>query len=129
MIKNYFKTAWRSLLKNKFYTAINISGLAMGLATGIMLLLWVQSEKSYDKFNKDYQNIYELCTHFRSNGKEMAETDVPGPLAVFAKSMPQVKSLVRIYDEGVQILVNGNRNKVLDGFHIAYVIYLSATAL
>ncbi len=64
MFKNYFKTAWRTLWKNKFYSAINISGLAVGLATGIMLLLWVQNEMSYDKFNKDYQNIYRLSSHF-----------------------------------------------------------------
>jgi putative ABC transport system permease protein len=57
MLKNYFKIALRSLWKNKFYTIINISGLAVGLATGIMLLLWVQNELSFDKFNKDYKHI------------------------------------------------------------------------
>jgi putative ABC transport system permease protein len=57
MFKNYFKTAWRSLWKNKFYSLVNISGLAVGLATGIMLLMWVQKELSYDKLNKGYKNI------------------------------------------------------------------------
>jgi putative ABC transport system permease protein len=68
MFKNYFKTAWRSLWKNKFYTLINISGLGVGLATGIMLLLWVQNELSYDKFHKDYKDIYQLSAHLPSNG-------------------------------------------------------------
>jgi putative ABC transport system permease protein len=84
MVKNYFKIAWRSLWKNNLYSAINISGLAVGLATGIMLLLWVQNELSYDKFNKDYQHIYQLSTHFKLNGENVVWKGVPGPLAVFA---------------------------------------------
>ncbi len=121
MFKNYFKTAWRNLKVNKFYSIINICGLAVGLATGIMLLLWVQDELSYDKFNKDYQQIYEISAHFHSNGKEVTWTNVPGPLSVFAKSMPKVISLVRILDSWGQVLTNDNRSKVLDGFHTAYV--------
>jgi putative ABC transport system permease protein len=95
MFKNYFKTAWRTLWKNKFYSAINISGLAVGLAAGIMLLMWVENELSYDKFNKDYQHIYRLSSTLKSNGENMTWTGVPGPLAVFAKSIPQVQSIVR----------------------------------
>jgi putative ABC transport system permease protein len=49
--------------------------------------MWVQNEKSYDKFNKDYQHIYRLSTHFNSNGEKQTGTGVPGPLAVFAKTM------------------------------------------
>ena len=121
MFKNYFKTAWRSLLKNKFYTAINISGLAVGLATGIMLLLWVQNEKSYDKFNKDYQNIYRLSTHFNSNGEKQTWTGVPGPLAVFARTMPDVASIVRIEKQFDQVLANKERTKIFDGNTVAAV--------
>ncbi|MDP4284190.1 MAG: ABC transporter permease [Bacteroidota bacterium] len=121
MFKNYFKTAWRSLWKNKFYTAINISGLAVGLATGIMLLLWVQNEKSYDKFNKDYQHIYRLSTHFNSDGEKQTWTGVPGPLAVFAKSMPEVQSLVRTQNEFDQVLSNKDRTKIFDGNKVAAV--------
>jgi hypothetical protein len=58
MIKNYFKIAWRNLKASRFYSIITLSGLAVGLATGIMLLLWVQNECSYDTFNKQYKNIY-----------------------------------------------------------------------
>ena len=79
MIGNYFKTAWRSLWNNKFYSMINISGLAVGLAAGIMLLLWVENELSYDKFNKGYQNIYQLSAHFNANGEKLAWRGVPGP--------------------------------------------------
>ena len=121
MFKNYFKTAWRSLLKNKFYSAINISGLAVGLATGILLLLWVQNEKSYDKFNNDFQNIYRLSSHFNSNGETQTWTGVPGPLAVFAKSMPEVQSIVRTQNEFDQVLSNKDRTKIFDGNKVAAV--------
>ncbi len=121
MFKNYLKIAWRSLLKSKFYTVINISGLAVGLATGIMLLLWVQNELSYDKFNKDYQNIYQFSTRVQSNGEPMTWTGVPAPLAVFAKSIPNVQSLVRTQSEFDQVLSDKERKKIFDGNAIAYV--------
>jgi len=121
MIKNYFKTAWRSLWKNKFYSVINVCGLAVGLATGIMLLLWVQNELSFDKFNKDYKNIYQLSTHFNNNGEDKVWSGVPGPLAVYAKSIPEIKSIVRIQSEFDQNISNTDRTKIFDGNKIAYV--------
>ena len=121
MIKNYFKTAWRNLTNNTFYSIINICGLAFGLATGIMLLLWVQNEKSYDQFNEDYQDIYQVSSQFNSNGKSVTWTGVPGPLSVYAKSIPQVKSLVRITGEWDQVLSNADRSKLMDGNTLAFV--------
>lgn len=121
MFKNYLKTGWRNLNGNKFYSLINISGLAIALATSIMLLLWVQNEKSYNKFNKDYQNIYQLSTHFTDNGNEITWTQVPGPLSVFAKSIPTVKSIVRIVADYDQLLSNTNHTKIFDGNTIAAV--------
>lgn len=121
MIKNYFKTAWRSLWKNKFYTVINISGLAVGLATGIMLLLWVQNELSYDRFHKDHPQIYQFSAHFKSTGENITWTEVPGPLAVFAKSIPQVQSLVRTQSQFDQILSDKNKNKIFDGNVVSFV--------
>lgn len=120
MFKNYFKTAWRNLSKNKFYTIINTSGLAVGLATGIMLLLWVQNELSFDKFHKDYQNICQLSSRFKSSGEDMIWKGVPGPLAVFAKSFPEVQSVVRTLGEFDQILSDKNRDKIFGGNVIAY---------
>ncbi|MEO8413003.1 MAG: ABC transporter permease [Ginsengibacter sp.] len=121
MFKNYFKTAWRSLWKNKFYSVINVCGLAVGLATGIMLLLWVQNELSFDKFNKEYKNIYQLSTHFSNSGGDKVWSGVPGPLAVYAKSIPGVKSIVRIQSEFDQNISNSERTKIFDGNKIAYV--------
>lgn len=121
MLKNYFKTAWRSLWKNKFYTAINISGLAIGLATGIMLLLWVQNELSYDKFHKEYRNIYRVSSHFDINGEKRVWTGVPGPLSVYGQSIPGVQSLVRMQRDFNQVLADKSKNKVFDGNTVAFV--------
>ncbi|QEC51920.1 putative permease [Anseongella ginsenosidimutans] len=121
MIKNYFKTAWRSLKGSKFYSIINISGLACGLATAILLLLWVQHEKSYDRFHSGYSRIYRVLAHFEANGEEMVWDGMPGPLSVLSRSIPSVASLVRINDEVDQVLANADRSKIMDGFHTAYV--------
>lgn len=121
MIKNYLKTAWRNLKASKFYTLINMSGLAIGLATAIMLLLWVRHELSYDRFHQDYRNIYLLSAHFMSGDKETSWSGVPGALSVFAKSIPQVRSLVRISEDEGQVLADGDRRKLIDGNHTAFV--------
>src|ERR1700736_6283783 len=58
MFKNYFKTAWRNLRKNKTYSIINIAGLAIGMAACIVIMLFVFYEKSFDRFHT--KNIYRL---------------------------------------------------------------------
>jgi ABC-type antimicrobial peptide transport system permease subunit len=121
MFKNYFKTAWRSLWKNKFYSLVNISGLAVGLATGIMLLMWVQKELSYDKFNKGYKNIYQLSAHFVSNGEAQTWPGVPGPLAVYAKNIPEVQSIVRIQKEDGQVLSDKSGERIFNSNTVASV--------
>ncbi|SEL54073.1 ABC transporter permease [Parapedobacter koreensis] len=121
MLKNHFKTAWRSLRGNKFYSIINTCGLAFGLATAMLLLLWVQHERSYDRFHSDYQRTYKILAHFEANGQDMVWEGVPGPLSVYAQSIPRVESIVRVYSEYDQVLANADRSKVLDGFVAACV--------
>jgi ABC-type antimicrobial peptide transport system permease subunit len=121
MFKNYFRAAWRNITANKFYSIINISGLAIGLATGIMLLLWVQNEFSYDKFIKDYQHIYEFSATMPTGNKTATWPGVPGPLAVYARSIPQVKSIVRINNNYGQLFSNADHSKILRGFNTAFV--------
>ncbi|GCC51667.1 ABC transporter permease [Chryseotalea sanaruensis] len=60
MLINYFKIAIRSLIKNPSYSFINIGGLAIGIASSILILLWVADEYSYDRFHKNYHSIYKL---------------------------------------------------------------------
>lgn len=60
MLKNYFKIAFRHLLKNKGFTAINIVGLATGMAAAILIMLWVKSEFSFDRFYSRTDQIYAV---------------------------------------------------------------------
>ena len=68
MIKNYFKTAWRSIIKNKAYSVLNVLGLATGMAVALLIGLWVYYQYSYDKFLPDYQRLYRVQRNFNSNG-------------------------------------------------------------
>lgn len=60
MLKNIVKTSFRFLSKNRVYTLINVLGLALGLATSILIFLYITDELSYDKFHEDYEHIYRV---------------------------------------------------------------------
>jgi ABC-type antimicrobial peptide transport system permease subunit len=77
MIKNYFKIAWRNLIKSKGYSAINIGGLAVGMAVAMLIGLWVYDELSFDKYHKNYDRIAQVMQHANFNGK--LETQVANP--------------------------------------------------
>src|ERR1700712_3501499 len=105
MIKNYLKTAWRNLLNNKFYSAINIIGLTVGLAVGLLILLWVNDELGFDKFNTQAANIYKVNAQIGTGTSKQVWGGVQGPIATYAlKEVPGVKNAVRIvtaYDYSV----------------------------
>src|SRR6266513_4538362 len=71
MLKSYLKTTWRSLLKNKTYSALNILGLAIGMAVALLIGLWVYYQYSYDKFLPDYKQVYQARRNFYGNGDTM----------------------------------------------------------
>jgi putative ABC transport system permease protein len=97
MIKNYLKTGWRSLLKNGFYSIINIVGLTCGLAIGILVLLWVQDELSFDRFHKNAVNIYRMEL-FGGTGasKQIWQTTVYPMGALARQQLPEVEDEVRL---------------------------------
>jgi len=102
MIKNYFKTAWRSLWKNKLYSFINIKGLTVGLAVGMLILLWVQDEFSYDRFHKNEKNIYKLENMVGTGTSRQLWTVTAAPIGALAKKeIPGVEDMVRITDNGI----------------------------
>jgi putative ABC transport system permease protein len=77
MIRNYFKIAWRNLIKSKGYSAINIGGLAVGMAVAMLIGLWVYDELAYNKYHKNYDRIAQVMQHANFNGKW--ETQVSNP--------------------------------------------------
>ncbi|SEJ42952.1 putative ABC transport system permease protein [Dyadobacter koreensis] len=102
MILSYFKIAWRNLLKNRFYSLINCTGLTVGLSVGILILLWVQDELSYDRFHKKSDVIYKLENRVGTGSSQQIWTTTVAPIAEFAKrETPEVKDAVRITYNGL----------------------------
>ena len=98
MLKNHIKIAWRNLLKSKFYSAINIFGLTVGLAIGSLVLLWVQDELSFDSFHDKGKNIYRVNSFLGTGSNKRIWDDTQAPVATYAlREIPGVKSAVRIY--------------------------------
>src|SRR6478672_5308825 len=64
MIKNYFKTAWRNLLKNKLHSFINIAGLAVGMAVAMLIALWVYDEVTFNRYHQNYESIAQVRRYF-----------------------------------------------------------------
>ena len=92
MIKNYFIIAFRNLLKNRVYTLINIFGLTVGLSSVIMILLYVQDEMNYDKYDPQTANIYRI--YWQSANPQ---TRTPHPMAqALVKDFPEVESAVTL---------------------------------
>lgn len=97
MLKNYIKTAWRNLLNNKFYSAINIAGLTIGLAVGMLILIWVQDELSFDSFHKQTKDIYRLELWGGTGANRQIFQIGVAPIGPFSKQqLPEVKDYVRL---------------------------------
>ncbi|MFC0316909.1 ABC transporter permease [Olivibacter oleidegradans] len=77
MIKNYLKTAWRNLAKSKGYSAINIGGLAVGMAVVMLIGLWVYDELTFNTYHKNYDRIAQVMQHANFNGKIGTQTANP----------------------------------------------------
>ena len=97
MFKNYFKTAWRNLLANKTSAIINIGGLAIGLATAVIILLVIVDEFSYDKFNTNLQDVYLLMKNQKKVDGISTGDATAGPVAAIIRSnMPETKYVARV---------------------------------
>src|ERR1700754_1069509 len=81
MIKNYLKIAWRNLIKNKASSAINIVGLAVGMAIAMLIGLWIWDELSFDKYNKHYNRIGQVMTTQTANGETSTFSSTVVPLS------------------------------------------------
>jgi putative ABC transport system permease protein len=91
MLRNYFKTAWRSLSRNKAYSVLNILGLATGMAVALLIGLWVHQQYSYDRFLPEYTAAYQVRYNYNNNGEINTRSEVCIPLAAALKNdIPEV---------------------------------------
>jgi len=102
MFKNYFKITLRSLLKNRAYSFINVSGLAIGMAGALLILHYVTFELSYDNFQKGSENIYRVSLNIFQNNEEVFNSaeNYPGVGPAMVQEFPEVEDWAHLYNMG-----------------------------
>jgi putative ABC transport system permease protein len=108
MIKNYIKTAWRSLLRNKSYTAINIIGLAIGIAACLLIFLVIHFETSFDNFHSKKDRIYRVVSASKTPAGFSLGSGVPLPTANGLRTDFQIKDIASIFRYGGHYTVGNN---------------------
>ncbi len=101
MLTNYFKIAWRTLVRNKVNSMINISGLAIGIASVILILMYVQDELKYDRFYHHADHIFQVNLDGKMGGEEFINGNTPAPTgATLVNEFPEMETYTRIYRPG-----------------------------
>ena len=99
MFKNYFKIAWRNLLKRKTYAFINIFGLALGAAICLLIVLFIKSEKSFDTWRENSDNVYRMVLKRQYPGRATSYAIIPQSFSKTVKDeLPEVEETVRIFN-------------------------------
>jgi putative ABC transport system permease protein len=107
------KVAWRNLVRKKVFSAINIFGLALGLAIFTLISLYVLDELSYDRYNELANRIYRVNTHIKVNGSEFNDKDTPAPMAgVLSTNYPGIEQAVRIAGGNDMLVKKGDETLV-----------------
>jgi putative ABC transport system permease protein len=112
MIRNYIKTAWRNLLRNKSYAAINIVGLAIGIAACLLIFLIVSFETSFDNFHKKKDRLYRVMTVFHNPDGIHPSSGTPLPIAQGLRlDFPQLKGVAAIFqNDGSHYSIGNNKS-------------------
>lgn len=111
MFKNYFRIAFRSLWRNKAFAAINISGLAIGIATCLLIMVFVTNELGYDRFNKKADRIVRVVFRGVIQGGTMREASVMPPVAqTLQAEFPEVQEATRLRPAGTTRITYGEKS-------------------
>jgi len=98
MFKNYFKTAWRNMLHNRTSSLINISGLSIGIACTLLIVIFIKNELSYDRFHRNADRIFQVVLNGNMDGQEFWAGNTPPPVgAALTSNIPEVESFTRFY--------------------------------
>lgn len=111
MFKNYFKVAWRNLLKGKQHSFINVAGLSIGMAVAIIIGLWIHDETSFNKKFKNYDHIAQVIQNLNNNGQVDTWWSVPYPLANELRTNygSDFKRIVMAVNQGDHLLTIGDK--------------------
>src|SRR3982750_4876974 len=107
MIKNYFKIAWRNLMKNKTFSLINILGLTIGITVCMMIFLFIMNEFSVDSFHKNGDNIYRVMRSFDATQEAVPYLSGPYAPALQSDFPADIKQAVRVMMPSSDLFVVG----------------------
>jgi len=111
MLSNYLKIALRNLLRSRVYSAINIFGLALGVACCLLLALYIQDEVSYDKHHNRVNDLYRIVTHFQTETVVDKSGTASPPIAMTMKDeIPEVEKAVRVVASFSKSLIRYREN-------------------
>jgi len=118
MLKTFFKTAWRNIIRHRTYSIINFIGLTCGLTLALLIVSYVRSEMSFDQFHEKIDRMYRF-RYTVPNGLELAS--VPPPIAPSLKEFfPQVEEAARAYSRNVSITLPEN-DKAFEESNVYFV--------
>ena len=110
MIKNYFKIAIRNVRKYKFFSFINILGLAIGMMCCLFIFIYVGDELSFDKFHRDYKNIYRVGLVGKIGTQEVNVSSTSYPVAgALQHEVPGIEQTVRLWPRGNVVMKHGEK--------------------
>ncbi|RYF53230.1 MAG: ABC transporter permease, partial [Cytophagaceae bacterium] len=105
MIRNYAKIAWRNLTQSKGYSALTISGLALGLAVSLLSILYVADELSYDRYHEKADRIYRINSDISFSLNALKAASSPTPMGqTLKRDFPEVEEATRIRQGGVPVV-------------------------
>lgn len=117
MFRSYLKVVFRSMFRNKGFTTINISGLAIGMACSLLIFLFIKDEQSYDRFHRHSDRIYRVVKDFiNDDGSRIPDATTPAALApALMQQLPEVEKITRIFPNwGATWLVKYNDKKIVE---------------
>jgi putative ABC transport system permease protein len=116
MLKNHLKIAFRNLWKQRGYTFINLTGMAVGMAACFLLLVYVNHEMHYDEFHPNLDRLYRVSYFPGVSDDGMELQSIPAPMAPAMKEeMPQIEQITRMYQRGISVRrVGGDKNFEMD---------------
>ena len=110
MIRNFFLTAWRNFSRNKVFTLLNVSGLAIGITVCLIIGVWLQRELSYDNFHSDADKIFRVSNTFKSESESFSQAP-SGPAfgAQLPKEIPAITSSCRLFNSSFKLKSGSNQ--------------------
>lgn len=121
MLRNYFTIALRNLSKNRFYTAINVTGLAVGIASCLIIVLFVMSELGYDKHHTNAERIYRINGEIKFGGNHYMLAVAPAPLAeALVQEFPEVENAVRFRSRGSYLVKASETSDNIKEDHVVW---------